>query len=200
VEYHRSMLNQAEPLFLPAATASRSRSSSRRACALALTCALLSVGVTAESSERAEMQSLDGQVQEIKSDVLRIAAELKRLEEKLLYPSDTQVAIFVSLDQGEGARLDSVRLEIDGEFVTQHLYSFKELEALQKGGVQRIYTGNVTRGAHRLDVVISGQLPSGKSFDGQESFVFDKAEAPKLVGLTLGTELSGGPNIRIAGW
>ena len=94
----------------------------------------------AEPVTKEQMQSLDEQVQEIKSDVLGIAAELNGLEEKLLYPSNTQVAVFVSLAEGESFRLDSVQLQIDGVAVAHYIYSFKELEALQKGGVQRIYT------------------------------------------------------------
>ena len=91
-------------------------------------------------------QGLDEQVQEIKSDVLSIAAELSQLEEKLLYPSGTQVAIFVALAKGDSLRLDAVRLQIDGQLVAHYIYSAKELEALRKGGVQRIYVGNVRLG------------------------------------------------------
>ena len=89
--------------------------------------------------DQQQMRGLDEQVQEIKSEVLSISQELSRLEEKLLYPSGTQVAIFVALAKGDQMRLDSVRLQIDGQLVTHHIYSAKELEALRKGGVQRIY-------------------------------------------------------------
>ena len=61
---------------------------------------LLSVGLTstltAQDISGQDMKSLDGQVQEIKSDVLNIASELGNLEERLLYPSNTQLAIFVA--------------------------------------------------------------------------------------------------------
>ena len=46
-----------------------------------------------------DMRSLDGQVQEIKSDVLNIASELNTLEERLLFPSHTEVSVFVSLEK-----------------------------------------------------------------------------------------------------
>jgi ligand-binding sensor protein len=146
------------------------------------------------------MQGLDEQVQEIKSDVLSIAAELTRLEEKLLYPSSTQVAIFVSLAEGEALRLDSVQIQIDGAPVARHIYSFKELEALQKGGVQRIYTGNISTGEHRLEVSVAGKLPSGRDFAGSESFSFSKDVEPKLVGITLAGQLSGDASIQLGGW
>src|SRR5262245_38151507 len=111
----------------------------RRWAWAALLGAAIGIPASAEPSAKQQMQSLDEQVQEIKSDVLGIATELDRLEERLLFPSNTQVAVFVSLKHGETLRLDSVAIQIDGEPVARHIYSFKELEALQKGGVQRIY-------------------------------------------------------------
>ena len=145
------------------------------------------------------MQGLDDQVQEIKSDVLGIAAELRRLEEKLLYPSNSQVALFVSLAEGMSFRLDSVRIEMDGELVAHHIYSFKELEALQKGGVQRIYTGNIPTGAHQLEVSIAGKLAGGGDFDGSESFSFRKEVEPRLVGIALSGS-GGNPGVRLEDW
>lgn len=152
----------------------------------------------AEDVSKQQMQSLDEQVQEIKSDVLGIGAELRNLEERLIYPSNTQLAVFVSLAEGDALRLDSVQVEIDGELVAHHIYSFKELEALQKGGVQRIYTGNIPTGEHRLDVAVAGKLPNSADFSESESFTFDKDVEPKLVGLTLGG--SGSPSIELGGW
>jgi hypothetical protein len=154
----------------------------------------------AQEASKQQMQGLDGQVQEIKSDVLSIAAELRRLEERLLYPSNTQVAVFVSLAEGESFRLDSVQIQIDGAPVAHHIYSFKELEALQKGGVQRIYTGNVPTGEHRLEVAVAGKLAGGKDLRGAESFSFSKGAEPKLVGITLAGQESGAASIQLGGW
>ena len=144
-------------------------------------------------SDQAQMRGLDEQVQEVKSDVLSIAAELSRLEEKLLYPSGTQVAIFVSLAKGDKMRLDAVRLQIDGQLVTHYIYSFEELEALRKGGVQRIYVGNVATGDHKLDVIVDGKLEGGADFNRTEHFTFRKEVKPKLVELMLGGPDSGTP-------
>lgn len=155
--------------------------------------------LAAQDVTKAQMQGLDEQVQEIKSDVLSIAAELGRLEERLLYPSNTQLAVFVLLDSGETMRLDSVSIQIDGQPVARHIYSFKELEALQKGGVQRIYTGNVPTGEHRLEVSIAGKA-GGKDLAATEKFTISKDVEPKLVGITLGTGATGGANIRLGGW
>lgn len=138
-----------------------------------------------DQSQQEQMRGLDEQVQELKSDVLSIAEELNRLEERLLYPSGTQVAIFVALADGDPMRLDAVRLQIDGQLVAHYIYSAKELEALRKGGVQRIYVGNTTRGDHQLDVLVDGQLEGGADFSRTETFSFRKEVKPKLVELTL---------------
>jgi hypothetical protein len=143
-------------------------------------------------------KGLDEQVQEIKSDVLSISAELSRLEEKLLYPSGTQVAIFVALAKGDQMRLDAVRLQIDGQLVAHHIYSAKELEALRKGGVQRIYVGNAATGDHQLEVLVDGKLEGGADFNRTERFTVRKEVKPKLVGLTLAG--SGNTPIAIGEW
>jgi hypothetical protein len=146
---------------------------------------------TDATADQQQMRGLDEQVQEVKSDVLSIASELNQLEEKLLYPSGTQVAIFVALAKGDPMRLDAVRIEIDGRLVAHYIYSAKELEALRKGGVQRIYVGNVTTGDHKLDVLIDGKLKAGADFSRTEHFTFHKEVKPKLVELTMAGSDSG---------
>ena len=147
-------------------------------------CLFCCAASSADDSYRAQMKGLDEQVQEIKSDVLSIDAELRRLEEKLLYPSNTHVALFVALAKGESVRLDAVQIQLDGKLVAHYIYSFKELEALQKGGVQRIYTGNIPTGAHQLEVSVLGKL-EGKDYAQTERFTIDKGVEPKLVGIRL---------------
>ncbi|MBI1920967.1 MAG: hypothetical protein HYS23_07775 [Geobacter sp.] len=139
----------------------------------------------AQEAPKEQNKGLDEQVQEIKTDVLSIAAELNQLEEKLLYPSDTQIAIFVSLAKDEKLRLDAVDIELDGKPVAHHLYTFKELEALQKGGVQRIHVGNVRTGEHALQVTVMGKSEGGSDFQKNESFKITKNVGPKLVGVVL---------------
>ena len=154
----------------------------------------------AQQNDQQQMKGLDEQVQEIKSDVLSIAEELSRLEEKLLYPSGTQVAIFIALAEGDPMRLDAVRLQIDGQLVAHYIYSSKELEALRKGGVQRIYVGNVTTGEHQLEVVVDAKLEDGEDFSRTESFAFRKEVKPKLVGLTLAGPESSKTPITLGDW
>lgn len=159
-----------------------------------------SAGNAAEDLSGEEMRSLDEQVQVVKSDALSIAAELGRLEEKLLYPSNTQVSVFLALDGGDAFRLDSMELQINSNSVATHIYSFKELEALQKGGVQRLYTGNLTTGQHLLSVAYSGKLENGKEVSGAEEFAFDKGVDPELLGLTLTGSASGDSRLTLGDW
>jgi hypothetical protein len=148
--------------------------------------AVLMVGTMARGQEisREQIKGLDEQVQEIKADVLAIAAELNQLEEKLLFPSNTQIAVFVSLAKGETFRLDSVQIQMAGKPVAHHIYTFKELQALQKGGVQRIYTGNVRSGDHALTVSVAGKS-NGSDFQDTERFTVTKAIGPKFVEIVL---------------
>jgi hypothetical protein len=146
---------------------------------------LLLVGISApslaEEVSREQIKGLDEQVQDIKKDVLGISTELNLLEEKLLYPSNTQVSLFVSMASGDDFRLDSVEIELDGKAVAHHIYSFKELEALRAGGMQRIYTGNIRSGAHQLKVGFAGKSSSGSDYRKTESYTFNKDVAPGLV-------------------
>ncbi|MDJ0699491.1 MAG: hypothetical protein QNJ07_06500 [Woeseiaceae bacterium] len=165
---------------------------------------LLLIGMTtvadAQEISGEEMKSLDGQVQEIKSDVLNIASELSNLEERLLYPSNTQLAIFVAMADNEKFRLDAVKLEINGALATHHIYSFNELEALQKGGVQRAYTGNVTTGDHDLLVTVVGKHENGKDFTASGNFAFSKGVKPAALGLTLAAPGLGNDGIELGVW
>jgi hypothetical protein len=146
------------------------------------------------------MQSLDGQVQEIKTDVLDIASELQNLEERLLYPTGTQLSIFVAVDGQQPFRLDAVQIEIDGQLATHHIYSFNELEALQKGGVQRAFTGNVVTGNHELRVTVIGKTDGGEDFSHSDTFSFAKGVKPKTLGITVAEPGLGADGIQLGDW
>jgi len=145
--------------------------------------------IQAEEVSREQIKGLDEQVQEIKKDVLAISAELTQLEEKLIYPSNTQVSLFVSFEKDAKFRLDAMKIKIDGKDVAHHIYTFKELEALQSGGVQRIYTGNIRSGEHVLEVNLISKSAAIQS--GSRKFV--KSVEPKLVEISLSG--SGNPAI-----
>ena len=143
---------------------------------------------SAQDVSREQIKGLDEQVQEIKADALAIAAELYQLEEKLLYPSDTQIAVFVAWNTDEPFRLDSIAVELDGEPTARHIYTFKELEALQKGGVQRLYTGNITVGNHEMRVLASGKSSAGFDVKNSKQFQLHKSVGPKIVEILIASQ------------
>ena len=82
---------------------------------------LLSANLQAAEVTREQIKGLDEQVQDIKKDVLDLTSELSRLEEKLLFPSNTQVSLFVSVAGDEDFILDSVQIKMDNKVVAHHL-------------------------------------------------------------------------------
>jgi hypothetical protein len=154
-----------------------------------LACALgfaFSFSVWAVEDKPKEMLSLDDQVQQIKSDVLEISAELALLEEQLLFPATTQMALFVALTPDDEFRLDALHLNLNGELATHYIYSFDELDALRRGGVHRVYDANLARGQHQLEVEVVGKTRAGKTVTHSHSYTFSKGVEPAMLGLTLG--------------
>ncbi len=154
---------------------------------LVLAIFIMLAGSTAYGGDitKEQVKGLDEQVQEIKGDVLAISAELNQLEEKLMYPSNTEVSVFVSMKAGDNMRLDSIEVQMDGKPVATHIYSFKELDAIKKGGVQRVFTGNITTGAHDMKVTVMGKTSGGSDFTKTESFKVNKEVSPKIVEVAL---------------
>jgi hypothetical protein len=149
---------------------------------------VFSVAAFGQDVSKEQIKGLDEQVQEIKTDVLSIAAELSQLEEKLLYPSNSQLAVFVSLDDGERFRLDAIEMRLNDTPVAHHIYTYKELEALQKGGVQRLYTGNIRSGNHDLQVSMIGKSAGGSDIQVTQRFAFGKDVGPKIVEISLAAQ------------
>lgn len=142
---------------------------------------MLAVVTNAQEVSREEIRGLDEQIQDVKKDVIGLTSELNRLEEKLLFPSNTQVALFVSLPDSKEFSLESVEVKLDNQVVAHHLYTYREIEALQQGGVQRIHTANVQTGAHPLEVTYFGKSKSGKEYRATASYSVEKAVGPKFV-------------------
>ena len=170
---------------------------------LASIAVVVAIALPAWSSDmraKSDVQSLDQQVQDIKSEVLSIAAELRALEEQLLHPSSTQVSVFVEVGSEQDVRVDATRVWIDGEPVAHHIYTHHELEALRNGGVQRIYTGNIREGEHSLRVEVEGSRTTTGRFASTQDFTIAKGVGPKKVGVTLNDSLTGGAQVAIADW
>jgi hypothetical protein len=162
--------------------------------------ALLTLTVNAAEVTKEQIKGLDEQVQDIKKDVLELTSELSRLEEKLLFPSNTQVSLFVSVIGDEGFILDSMQIKMDNKVVAQHLYTFKEIEALRAGGVQRIYTGNIKTGDHQLVARFIGRAKSGNEYQRSDNFKVTKAVGPKFVEIQITGSSASDKTISFKDW
>ncbi len=129
--------------------------------------------------------SLDNRVQDVKADVIRLNRDLLVLEEELLFPASTQVALFVSMDVGKLFALDSVQLKLDDKVVANHLYTPLEVQALHRGGVQRLHLGNLKTGDHELVAFFTGQGPHERDYKRATSIKFEKGKEPKYIELQI---------------
>ena len=160
---------------------------------------LLAFSARAEDVSREQIKGLDEQVQDIKKDVIDLTAELNVLEEKLLFPSNTQVSLFVSTAKDDDFRLDAVQVKLNNKVVAHHLYTFRELEALHRGGVQRIYTGNVKTGDHEMVVSFVGKAPAGGEYRRSASYTLTKKVGPSFVEMIISGP-GGDQDIRFKDW
>ncbi len=135
--------------------------------------------------EVSDKRTLDDRVQALKKEVKSLNRDLFILEEELLFPSNTQVAIFLSIDVGEFFKLDSVQLKIDDKVVANHLYTKRELGALKRGGVQRLYIGNVKSGEHELIATFRGPGPNNREYRRGTTVKFKKGSAAKFMELKI---------------
>lgn len=149
--------------------------------------ALLSIiaPARAESTVAAPQRALNEQAQDIKKQALELNRDLFNLEEELLFPANTQVAVFVSLDTGEFFKLDAVQIKLDDKIVANYLYTEKQVDALHRGGVQRLYVGNVKAGKHEIVAVLTGRGPHNRDYRRGATFNFEKTEQAKYVELKI---------------
>jgi hypothetical protein len=138
-----------------------------------------------EQPAQQQFKTLDSQTQSLKQEVLELNRDLFVLEEELLFPATTQVAVFLSMDVGKFFQLDSVQLKIDDKIVANYLYTERELAALARGGVQRIYTGNLRVGKHELVAFFVGQGPHDRDYRRGTSVTFDKTGETKFIELKI---------------
>jgi hypothetical protein len=149
------------------------------------TVALGTVAQDEAAVEPAADKGLEQEIQDIKQLTLELNRDLFILEEELLYPSNTQMAVFLSMDVGEFFALDAVKLTIDGEVVTNYLYTERQISALQRGGVQRLYMGNLKTGEHEVVAVFTGRGPKGRDYRRGTELLIDKTQGAKHLELKI---------------
>ena len=152
---------------------------------------LSSTGTLAGTLARAQMgddgppTSMDAQMEDIKLSLVELKRDLVVLEEDLLFPASSQVAVFLAMNLGEFFALDAVTLKLNGKEVTHYLYTEKQVDALFRGGVQRLFVGNVRQGNNRLTAFFTGHGPNGRDYRRATTVEFEKTFEPTFVELKI---------------
>jgi hypothetical protein len=159
----------------------------RRATRVLAVLGLLAVppGAARADDGSAELKAVDQDVQALKKQLIELNRDLFKLEEELLYPASTQVAVFLSVDVGTFFALDSVTLKVDDKEVANYLYTDREVQALHRGGVQKLYLGNLKAGEHEIVAFFTGKGPHERDYRRGTTVRFDKAVGAKYVELRI---------------
>jgi len=146
-----------------------------------LLCCMMALPVFAQQADTELQQDIEG----LKKQVLKLNRDLFILQEDLLFPANTQFSVFLSMDAGQLFGLDSVQLKIDDKEIASHLYTERELAALKRGGVQRLYIGNLTSGKHEVIAIFTGIGPNNRDYRRGETLTIEKSEDPLFVELKI---------------
>ena len=146
-------------------------------------CALTFSAIAQDNPQAKETSELANDLEQIKSQVLQLNRELFILEEDLLFPASTQVAIFVSVDIGRFFTIDSVELKINDKDVAGFLYTQRQRKALEQGGIQQLYLGNLKTGSHQLTAIFTGVDNEGRTAKRAVTHRFDKDDETVMIEL-----------------
>ena len=127
-----------------------------------------------EKKAQSELKQISKNIQRLKSDVIRLNKDLRDMEEKLLFPSNTRFSVFVSLSSGQFFRLESVKLKLNGKLVATQVFSDKQREAMSRGGIHRLYVTNLNEGAHSATAFFTGVDANGRALKRASSVEFRK--------------------------
>lgn len=121
-----------------------------------------------------ELKAISNNIQTLKSDVIELNKDLRQMEEKLLFPSNTRFSVFVSLTTGQFFQLESVKLKLDGKLVSTQMFSEKQRAALSRGGIHKLYVTNLNEGLHTATAFFTGVGPEGRPYKRAASIEFEK--------------------------
>lgn len=153
-------------------------------------CICLFVSLAFANEAETGSGTLNQQVQDLKQQVIELNRDLFILEEELLFPANTQISVFVSMNVGQFFKLDSVKLTLDDKVVTHYLYTDKQIDALHRGGVQRLFLGNLKTGSHELVAVFTGKGPRGRNYRRGTTLLFEKGAEAKNIELKITDSLA----------
>ena len=125
--------------------------------------------------------SLDEQIIAIKEEMVQLGREIKLLEDVFLYPAESKVALYLSMNVGKLFTLEKISLVINDELVTEYDYSGREESGLKKGAAQQIYIGNYLPGEYEMRLVLYGVGPHGRKYKRAVSHRFSKDRKAKVM-------------------
>jgi len=128
---------------------------------------------------------LAAEMETLKQALVNLNRDLFILEEDLLFPSSTQIAVYLSMDVGEYFKLDAVELKIDGKLATHYLYTDRQVNALYKGGVQRLFVGNINQGSREITAFFIGTGPENRPYKRAVTLEFEKDDEAATVELKI---------------
>ena len=146
---------------------------------------MLGFWMTSANANEDTDEALESSIEALKKEVLSLNRDLFILEEDLLFPANTQFSVFLSMNAGSLITLDSVQLKIDDKNVANHLYTDRELAALKRGGVQRLYLGNLPSGEHEIIAIFTGIGPNGRDYRRGKTVIIEKTSEPQFVEFTV---------------
>ncbi|MDK2779175.1 MAG: AraC family transcriptional regulator [Pseudomonadota bacterium] len=135
-----------------------------------------------------EVQRLSADIQSLKGRVIDLNKDLRVMEEALLFPSNTQFSVFVSVEGGQFFTLESVKLKIDDKLVSSHLYSARQRDALQRGGVQKLFVTNLSEGRHQITAFFTGIGPNGRPYKRATELTLEKGKGSQFLELAVGDD------------
>ncbi|MBX2809590.1 MAG: AraC family transcriptional regulator [Cellvibrionaceae bacterium] len=137
---------------------------------------MIADAATPEEASLSEVRKISKEIQHLKQEVVSLNKDLRLMEEALLFPSSTKFSVFVSVSSGRFFKLNSIKLKLDGQWVSAHLYSDKQRQALVQGGVQKLYVTNLNAGKHTVTAFFVGEGPNGREYKRGVDFAFEKGD------------------------
>ncbi len=140
-------------------------------------------------------------LESLKSEVLKLNRDLLILEEDLLYPAQSQIAVYVSMDVGEYFQLDAVKLHIDNNLAASHLYTDHQRHALIRGGIQPLFKGNLKSGNYSISAFFTGIGPQGREYKRAANLELEKTDEPAVIELRIAdSEGKQQPEFQLVQW
>jgi len=139
------------------------------------------VDAAVEPADAGAGAALRAEAADVTRDLVELKRDIRLVEDELLYPPSSKVAVYVSVAADIEGQLDAVQLKLNGRDVASRVYDAKAFTALTRGGVDRVYLGNAPQGDNVVVCRFQGRRADGKDFSRDAEIRFEKAFEPIAV-------------------